>query len=100
MEPIEMLQALATCWCQALANTVGGAPASCCMVASDPVIPSCCEGFAWVRMVSMVPVYPKNTGPTRCNHPTWKMVVELGISRCAPPVSACQATGALMAVAA
>jgi hypothetical protein len=88
-EPIEILQQLTQCWCDALALSPGGAPGKCCMVASDPVIPVCCDGFAWVRMTSMTPFYPKHpggSGPSRCVHPMWKMAVELGIARCAPPI--------------
>jgi hypothetical protein len=54
------------------------------MVASDPVIPNCCEGFAWVRILGMTPDYGNRN--QKCVPPIWKMVVELGISRCAPPV--------------
>lgn len=82
-DPTELLQKLATCWCTALGESVGGAPATCCMVSSDPVIPTCCDGFGWVRMVGLAAVYPGSGQPTRCNHPTWAMHVELGISRCA-----------------
>lgn len=85
MEPIEILQKLTTCWCEALAASPGGAPMSCCMVASDPVIPNCCAGFAWTRIIAIQPVYPGGQ-PQRCVPPGWKIVLELGISRCAPPI--------------
>lgn len=89
MEPFDILTQLAECWCAQLALSIGGAPATCCVVTNSPVIPSCCDGFGWVRMLSITPVYPSNkngAGPSRCAHPMWSMAVELGVSRCAPPV--------------
>lgn len=85
MDPLSVLQLIAECYCTALATSIGGAPGSCCVVSSDPVIPECCNGFAWVRMTNMQPVYAPNQ-PNNCGGApaTWKMYVELGIARCAP----------------
>lgn len=81
MTPEEILFSLGDCLCTALedSNPVG----SCCVVsAGPPVIPNCCEGFAWVRTTgaTVVPYDPRQ----RCLSPVWSLGVELGISRCAP----------------
>lgn len=80
MTPEEILFNLGDCLCQALEDTnpVG----SCCVVAVQPVVPNCCDGFAWVRTTGslVVPYDPRQ----RCLPPVWALQVELGISRCAP----------------
>lgn len=76
-----MLTRLTACFCASLTDSVGGAPADCCLVSAAPVVAECCAGFAWVRVVSIAPV---NQTPSRCIPPTMVMTVELGIDRCAP----------------
>lgn len=79
-----MLQA---CWCNLLATSLGGAPAACCVTAGRPIIPDCCGGFAWVRLLGAYPSvsFPAAaTQPQRCFIDTWALQVEIGITRCAP----------------
>lgn len=83
MTPEELIFKVSQCFCEQLALSIGGAPAACCVVSSDPVIPNCCAGFAWVRITGIRPVAPQND---RCIPASWALEVELGISRCAPPV--------------
>lgn len=81
MTPEEILFNLAECLCDQLA-ALPNPPATCCVVANDPVIPDCCPGFAWVRTTGSQPVpYAKEN---RCLPPYWAFGVELGVSRCAP----------------
>lgn len=95
MNPADILAALIACFCENLALTTRGAPANCCIVATDPVVPDCCPGFAWVRILS---AYPSQNFPQadaradRCRPPVWAMQVELGVDRCAP--SPCDAMSA------
>ncbi len=79
MTPEEIVFNLGDCLCQLLEdgeNPVG----SCCVVATAPVIPNCCQGFAWVRPTgsTVVPYDPRQ----RCLPPVWNLGVELGIARC------------------
>lgn len=81
MTPEEIIFNLADCLCAVLED--GENPvASCCVVAAAPVIPRCCDGFAWVRATGaqVVPYEVRQ----RCLPPVWSLGVELGISRCAP----------------
>lgn len=90
--PADLLAALSACLCENLASTSAGAPGACCVVATAPVVPDCCPGIGWVRVVS---AYPSQAFPQpdprgdRCRPPVWAMVVELGVDRCAP--SPCEA---------
>lgn len=88
MNPADILAALIACFCENLALTTRGAPQNCCIVSGDPVLPDCCAGLAWVRLLS---AYPSQSFPQadskgdRCRPPVWAMVVELGVDRCAVP---------------
>lgn len=87
MNPADILATLIACFCENLALTTRGAPANCCIVATAPVVPDCCPGYAWVRIVSAYPSqrFPQlDSSADRCRPPTWAMVVELGVDRCAP----------------
>jgi hypothetical protein len=85
MDIADILTGLTDCLCEQLAATLP--VAQCCLVASDPIVPSCCNGFAWVRLLD---TYPTKNGvtldqtPDRCLPPVWAMRVELGVERCAP----------------
>lgn len=86
----EALVALRDCWCLQLGGTV----ATCCLTAGQPVIPDCCDGFGWVRMVGAYPSvnFPQLLAtPERCRIDTWAVQVEIGVARCAP--QPCGATG-------
>lgn len=82
----DLLVAIQTCWCETLQDSVGGAPAACCLIAGEPVVANCCEGFAWVRLVN---AYPSTAFPdqeveaVRCGTGGMAAVVEIGITRCA-----------------
>lgn len=83
----DLLVAISACWCTALQDSVGGAPATCCLIGQDPVVPDCCPGFAWTRLVSAYPAgdFPNQLNEAlRCGHGLWGAVVEIGITRCAP----------------
>lgn len=86
--PIEdLLVSIQNCWCEALQDSVGGAPATCCIIVGQPVVPDCCSGFAWVRMLSAYPTldFPsQDTEAHRCRVDTWAAVIEIGVTRCAP----------------
>lgn len=88
-DPAVLLDLLSACVCAQLAESIGGSPATCCVVASPPVIPNCCEGFAWVRAVGISPTeaFPSpGYAPSRCTTPDWILAVEMGVSRCAAKV--------------
>lgn len=86
MDPTTLMQALQVCWCELLASTSDGAPATCCLVAGKPAIVDCCNGYAWVRLVQAYPTeffpQPFNTAK-KCPALTWALVVEVGVTRCA-----------------
>lgn len=81
MTPEELLFNLGACLCDALEASPGGATGTCCVVATQPVVPECCEGFAWVRTTGSV-VLPFEVRQ-RCLPPVWALQVELGVTRCA-----------------
>lgn len=90
MSPEDVLTALQECWCEQLGDTV----AVCCITASVPVVPECCAGFAWVRLVGAYPSmnFPALLGtPERCRIDTWALTVEIGVVRCVDPP--CDALG-------
>lgn len=76
--PIEILDAIRTCYCELLPDEV-----SCCISSGEPVVASCCPGQAWVRVVNINPV-GQDQQYSPCGPVMWRMQVELGISRCAP----------------
>lgn len=83
----DLLVALQTCWCNSLQESLGGAPAACCVIAGEPVVADCCQGFAWVRLITTYPTHEfpsQDFEPHRCPLGIWASVVEIGISRCAP----------------
>lgn len=86
-DPAILLEAVAACYCANLALTLGGPPAVCCVAVSEPVVPDCCQGVAWVRPLNIYPVStfpsPLST-PVRCQLNIFAMTLELGIQRCAP----------------
>lgn len=77
----QLIDIIEACYCAALASNPNP-PAQCCLVASNPVVPDCCDGSAWVRPTAVTPL-PTETA-TRCIPPSWVLEVELGIRRCAP----------------
>lgn len=86
-DPATLLDELSACLCAQLIDSIGGSPAICCVVSSAPVIPSCCDGFAWVRATGIFPTtaFPSpGYTPERCLAPDWILSVEMGVSRCAP----------------
>jgi hypothetical protein len=90
----ELLLAIQECWCDLLAESLGGAPADCCLIVGEPSVPECCGGYAWVRLVNAYPSveFPSlDTEPRRCPLNLWAAVVEIGITRCAP--KACDQLG-------
>lgn len=83
----DLMPELAACWCQTLSGTIGGAPATCCLVSGKPAIPDCCAGYGWVRLVGAYPSvsFPAaETKPMNCLIDTWAIQVEVGVTRCAP----------------
>lgn len=83
----DLMQTIQACWCEALEDSLGGAPAECCWVAGPPVVADCCGGYAWVRLISAYPSvdFPaQDTDAHRCPLGTFAANIELGISRCAP----------------
>lgn len=46
----------------------------------------CCAGFAWVRVVTVVPdIAPTVQDPlSKCGTLVWRLDLEMGVSRCAP----------------
>lgn len=90
MDPESVLTALQECWCAQLGDTV----AVCCITASVPVVPECCAGFAWARLVGAYPsvAFPQLLGTAeRCRIDTWALTVEIGVVRCIDPP--CDALG-------
>lgn len=87
MTEIELLTALKDCYCEFLATSIGGAPGTCCVTTHRPAPVSCCDGWAWVRLVN---AYPSVSFPAldqqerRCPIMAFALTVELGIIRCAP----------------
>ncbi len=87
MSPDDILAAIAACFCELLEDTVGGAPATCCLTAGRPSIPDCCAGYAWVRLTGAYPTvaFPAiESRPTNCYTSELAIQVEIGITRCAP----------------
>jgi hypothetical protein len=87
MTPADVLAALESCWCQQLQDSLGGPPAVCCLTSGAPVVPECCGGFSWVRLIGAYPsiAFPQvAAAPQRCFIDTWALQVEVGITRCAP----------------
>jgi hypothetical protein len=85
--PEQLLPAISACLCAILADSAGGAPGVCCVVAGQPSVPNCECGFAWVRLVSAYPsvAFPTaNSKPQNCIIDTWALKVEVGVTRCAP----------------
>lgn len=83
----DILALLQACWCERLATSLGGAPAQCCVSVGPPAFIECCGGIAWVRLVSAYPTtsFPSHTNqPQNCQLDTWAIVVEVGVTRCAP----------------
>jgi hypothetical protein len=86
MDVSSILLNIKSCFCALLADSVGGAPATCCITAGTPAIADCCAGFAWVRLVN---AYPTQTFPAHanivnnCAFDTWALTVEVGVARCA-----------------
>lgn len=96
MDPEAILLALQECWCAALIDPVTqqSTVAVCCITASLPVIPECCGGFAWVRLVGAYPTldFPRQLNAAeRCRHDQWALTVEIGVARCVP--EPCDALG-------
>lgn len=92
MTPEELMAAVLACWCDLLASTTDGAPASCCWVAGTPAVADCCASFAWVRMVNSYPTefFPQPYNQAKkCPALTWAIVVEVGVTRCAANPSNC-----------
>lgn len=90
----EILNNLQACFCAILAETVGGAPADCCVTAGQPIIADCCAGFAWIRLVRsyQTHAFPAHANvPTNCMLDQWAIVVEIGVARCAP--ASCDSIG-------
>lgn len=89
MDPLAILLALQDCWCDALIDpqTQESTVAVCCITASTPVLPDCCGGFAWVRLIGAYPTaeFPSPVRQAiRCRHDLWALSVELGVARCIP----------------
>lgn len=89
MDPEAIMLALQTCWCEALIDpvTLVSTVDACCITASTPVIPECCGGFAWVRLVGAYPTlnFPQLlSSAERCRHDQWALDIELGVARCVP----------------
>lgn len=79
----EILVAVRDCWCQQLGDSVS----TCCLTALRPVVPECCAGFGWVRLLGGYPSvgFPEPVQePVNCRIDTWAIVVEIGVTRCAP----------------
>lgn len=83
----DLLVSIRDCWCNVLVESLGGPPAACCIIAGEPVVAECCQGFAWVRLINSYPTHEfpaQDTEPHRCPLNIWASVIEIGISRCAP----------------
>lgn len=83
------LAELRDCLCEALANTLDGQPARCCIQhGTEAVVDDCCSGTAWIRLISASP-YTSFPTPALsrnridCPPSQWMMTVELGVARCA-----------------
>lgn len=91
-----LIDALATCLCTQLADTLGGPVARCCAIpGSAVVIDDCCNGTAWVRLDRMdtipagdrrVPVTDVSWGGRECGPMLARLLVGLGVMRCAATV--------------
>lgn len=83
---------LLACLCEQM-QQVTNPPASCCLRSGD-VVPhlmdatrdECCEGLAWVRVVSIFPGFPEQVAdvPIGNDVVNWSVVLEMGAIRCGP----------------
>lgn len=57
-----LIDAVSTCLCALLADTIGGPVGKCCPVPGTAlVLDDCCDGTAWVRLVRIDPIVAGST---------------------------------------